>query len=93
MLLYKYGRASAEGMNLVIKGNDYAENPIKTKCRVIPLHNLRVGDSLMFHKEEMVRWKYELARETMNRYNRKYNNMFVVLFNDDKTRMEIVRIK
>lgn len=93
MLNYKYDRSSAEGRKLIILARQYPPNPIKGKCRVIPLDNLKVGDSLFFRREEMLHWKFLLAKETAMRYNRRYNNMFGILLTEEKTRLEIVRIK
>lgn len=90
---YKYGDCSIEARKLIV-GNTGDTNPLAeshTASRILPFHKLRIGESLYFHKTEMLKWKWKLAKETATRYNRQYTDMF--RFVDHGNIFEIVRIR
>ena len=87
---YRYGNASKKAKSLIV--GIYGQfNPIKPRKRKLPLDIMKVGDSLYFHKLEMIKPKWQLAKDTVKRYNNKYNDMFGII--EDDVILEIVRIK
>lgn len=90
---YKYADSSEKAKAFIV-GTIGKPNPLGYKKRLIPLNKLRIGESLFFHVDEMIYGDVMRARELMNRLNKHFNDMFVLVKHDEpKKIVEIVRIK
>ena len=90
---YKFAECSEFAKGLIV-GKVETKNPMGERKRMVPLNKLIVGHSLFFHYGEMIDAKIINARDSMKRYNKTYDNMFVAITHKEPIKMlEIVRIK
>lgn len=75
-------------------GQSRNQESMGERKRMVPLNKLIVGHSLFFHYGEMIDAKIINARDSMKRYNKTYDDMFVAITHKELIKMlEIVRIK
>lgn len=88
---YRYLPAS-QAARLLIVGKPGTPNPLADRrTNLLPINKLKIGDSLVINKAELPKWKWQLAKTTVKRYNRDYADTCRIV--ETGTTVEIVRIK